>query len=103
MVEDYSVGSRMDIKEKSKYSLGTINKALAVLDLFKKNKTLGITEIANKLRIGKSNIFRIVVTLEHWGYLEKTQSQKYCLGTTLVCLGNLVLERQELPSPFCKN
>jgi len=80
----------------AKYFLGTINKAMTVLNLFRNFQTLGITEIANKLSIGKSNVFRIVITLEHWGYLEKTQEQKYRLGTTLAYLGNLVLERQEI-------
>jgi DNA-binding IclR family transcriptional regulator len=80
----------------SKYFLGTINKALSVLDLFKKHTTLGITDIARNLSIGKSNAFRLVITLEYWGYLEKTQEQKYRLGTTLAYLGNLVLERQEI-------
>jgi len=83
---------------KSKYLLGTINKAMVVLNLFKNHKTLGITEIARKLSMDKSGIFRIVITLEHWGFLEKTGEQKYRLGTTLAYLGNLALERQEIIS-----
>ena len=79
-----------------KYFLGTINKTLAVLDLFRKDDVLGITEIAKKLSIGKSNVFRIVITLEHWGYLEKNANGKYRLGVALAYLGNLVLERQEI-------
>ena len=82
--------------EKRKYSLGTVNKALTVLDLFRKHKSLGVTEISKYLSITKSNAFRIVITLEYWGYLEKTADQKYCLGIALAFLGNLVLERQEI-------
>jgi len=86
----------MKNKEKSRYFLSTIGKALSVFDLFRENEALGITEIAHKLSMGKSNVFRIVITLEHWGYLEKTQEQKYRLGTTLAYFGNLVLERQQI-------
>jgi DNA-binding IclR family transcriptional regulator len=46
----------------------------------------------------KSTIFRIVITLEHWGLLEKTRSQKYKLGTKFIYFGNLVIERQEIVS-----
>jgi DNA-binding IclR family transcriptional regulator len=88
----------MNEKENTKYHLGTVSKALQVLDLFKKEKVLGITEIGRKLSIAKSNIFRIVITLEHWGYLEKTEDQKYKLGTAFAFFGNLVLERQEIIS-----
>ena len=84
------------MQEKRKYSLGTVNKAMAVLDLFKSYKTLGITEISKYLSMNKSNAYRIVITLEDWGYLEKTAGQKYCLGIALAFLGTLVLERQEI-------
>jgi DNA-binding IclR family transcriptional regulator len=93
------------MSDNTKYFLGTLNKALSLLDLYKEHEELGITEIGQLLSLGKSNVFRIVITLEHWGYLEKTGGLKYRLGTTIAYLGSLVLERQELIAiarPFLK-
>jgi DNA-binding IclR family transcriptional regulator len=93
------------VPDNTKYFLGTLNKALALLELYKEHEELGITEIGQLLSLGKSNVFRIVITLEHWGYLEKTSGPKYKLGTNIAYLGTLVLERQEIiviARPFLK-
>jgi DNA-binding IclR family transcriptional regulator len=79
-----------------KYFLGTLTKALALLDLFKKHEELGLTEMSQHLSLSKSNVYRIVITLEHNGYLAKTKDLKYKLGTKLFYLGRLVLDRQKL-------
>jgi DNA-binding IclR family transcriptional regulator len=71
---------------------------LAVLDLFVAHKELGLTEISRLLSLDKSNVFRIAITLENGGFIEKTQNVKYKLGTKLLYLGNLVQERQEIVS-----
>jgi DNA-binding IclR family transcriptional regulator len=79
-----------------KYFLGTLTKTFALLDLFKSHEELGLTEMSQYLSLSKSNVYRIVITLEHGGYLAKTKDIKYKLGTKLFYLGRLVLDRQEL-------
>jgi DNA-binding IclR family transcriptional regulator len=79
-----------------KYFLGTLTKAFALLDLFKTHEELGLTEMSQHLSLSKSNVYRIVITMEHDGYLAKTKDLKYKLGTKLFYLGRLVLDRQEL-------
>ena len=88
-----------------KYFLGTLTKTLSLLELFREHDNLGLTEISHYLSLSKSNVYRIVITLEHWGYLEKTKDLKYKLGTKLLLLGSLVLDRQEIipiARPFIK-
>jgi DNA-binding IclR family transcriptional regulator len=79
-----------------KYFLGTLTKTLALLDLFKNHEELGLTEMSQHLSLSKSNVYRIVITLEHSGYLAKTRELKYKLGTKFFYMGRLVLDRQEL-------
>ncbi len=84
------------MSENEKYFLGTLNKALALLELFANKEELGISEMGRALSLGKSNIFRIVITLEHWGLLEKTAESRYRLGSRFAYFGTLVLERQNI-------
>jgi DNA-binding IclR family transcriptional regulator len=84
------------MSDHSKYFLGTLSKTMALLELFRNHHEMGLTEMGQHLALSKSNVYRIVITLEHWGYLEKTKNLKYKLGTKLFYLGRLVLDRQEL-------
>jgi len=82
--------------DNEKYFLGTLNKALALLELFSDKEELGISEMGRALSLGKSNVFRIVITLEHWGFLEKTTDSRYRLGSRFAYFGTLVLDRQDI-------
>jgi len=84
------------MSENEKYLLGTLNKALALIELFSESRELGISEMGRALSLGKSNVFRLVITLEHWGFLEKTPESRYRLGSRFAYFGTLVLERQDL-------
>ena len=54
------------------------------------NGGLGISELSNKLGIGKSTIHRIVDTLLAYGVVEKSpEGSKYCLGWKLFEIRNL--------------
>jgi IclR family KDG regulon transcriptional repressor len=82
--------------DNDRYLLGTLNKAFSLIELFSKHAELGISEIGRARSLSKSNTFRLVLTLQHWGFLEKTPDSRYRLGTRFVYFGTLVLQRQDL-------
>ncbi len=68
--------------------VNTVHKAVRILEILGKGKTLGITELSKELEIPKSSAYNILQTLESEGFVEKNiDTLKYNLGTTLVELG----------------
>jgi len=56
---------------------------------------LGVTELANKLDINKSTIYRFVATLEEEGYLKKNEStQQYQFGLGMFELASKVVNQK---------
>ena|SRR5690625_2539799 len=56
---------------------------------------LGVTELANKLDINKSTVYRFVATLEEEGYLKKNQStQQYQFGLGMFELASKVVNKK---------
>lgn len=64
----------------------SLQKALSVLECFTRdNPSLGVSEIARMLDMGKSNVHNILSTLEASGYIRKNhESDKYELGYKLL-------------------
>ena len=64
----------------------SLQKALSVLECFTAdNPSLGVSEIARMLDMGKSNVHNILTTLEAAGYIKKNhESEKYELGYKLL-------------------
>ena len=63
-------------------------KALDVLDLLMDKGVAGVTEISKDLNLNKNNVFRILVTLEEHGLVEKDEdTEKYKLSTGCIDLG----------------
>ena len=54
-----------------KYAVGTIQKGINVLNLFKINSKLSFTDIQKTLKYNKSTLFRILHTLEKNNFLSK--------------------------------
>jgi len=67
----------------------SIKRASDILGIFiQEKKTMGITDFASRLKIPKTTISSIVLTLEALGYLEKDHiTSKYRLGPALFQLG----------------
>ncbi|MBF7097828.1 IclR family transcriptional regulator [Alkalibacter mobilis] len=64
-----------DVKVKS------LEKAMKILECFSVNTPeLGITQIAEKLDLSKSNVHNIVSTFAQMGYLEQQPNGKYSMG-----------------------
>ena len=65
--------------------VSSLAKALRVLDCFSvEQPELGVTEISEKLGIGKSNAHNIISTYCQTGYLRQLPNRKYTLGYRLL-------------------
>lgn len=83
-----------------KYPVQTLEKSIEVIEVLATdgfNGGLGISELSNKLGIGKSTIHRILDTLLAYNFVEKCpESSKYRLGWKLFEVGNLVPQQRNL-------
>jgi IclR family KDG regulon transcriptional repressor len=76
-------------KAKSEYSIQTVSNALRLLETFRGEQELGVTELSLQLGLHKNNVFRLLATLEQRGYIEQCpKSERYRLGVSCVELGN---------------
>jgi DNA-binding IclR family transcriptional regulator len=70
-------------------SVAVIERVADILEsLSESDHELGITEMSQRLGLGKSTVYRLVTTLVKRNYLEKNPlNQKYRLGSTILRLG----------------
>ncbi len=85
----------------------SVSRALDIIALISMKKGgLGVTEIANKMDINKSSVFRILSTLVQYGYVEQDeQSSRYKLGYKFLELSSKLLDSIDLreeANPFLK-
>ena len=59
-------------KQKSEYSIQTVTNALKLLEAFRDEEELGVTELSCRLDLHKNNVFRLLATLELQGYIEQS-------------------------------
>ena len=75
----------------------SLEKTLDVLDLLMAKGTAGVTEISRELGLNKNNVFRILVTLEEHGLVEKEEeTDKYKLSVGSVALGYGFIQKHPL-------
>ena len=75
-------------RPKSDYMIHTVRNALRVLEEFRDEAELGVTELARRLGLHKNNVFRILATLEQQGYVEQVgENEAYRLGVRCLELG----------------
>jgi DNA-binding IclR family transcriptional regulator len=75
-------------RSKSDYVIHTVRNALRVLEAFRDEVELGVTELARRLNLHKNNVFRILATLEQQGYVEQVgENEAYRLGVRCLELG----------------
>jgi IclR family KDG regulon transcriptional repressor len=84
-------------REKGNYTIQSVSHALDILESFTKTEDeLGVTELSKKLGLHKNNVFRLLATLEHRGYIEQnTASENYRLGPKTLQLGSIFIEQRE--------
>jgi len=84
-------------KQKSEYAIQTVVNALKLLEAFRDEEELGVTELSRRLELHKNNVFRLLATLELQGYIEQSaSSDRYRLGTRCLELGQAFLHNRRL-------
>ena len=87
----------MERKSRNSIQVQSVARAAEIIRCFRSSPELGISEIAQELRLNRSTVFGLVNTLVSYGYLEQNErNKKYRLGITLFELGNLVLSRIDI-------
>lgn len=76
----------------------SVDRALQIIDFFTGPQAeLGITEIAERMGLGKSTVYGLVNTLLKAGYLEQNpENKRYRLGLRLFELGSIVQSRMDV-------
>src|SRR5712692_8360274 len=95
---------RLGVEPASRPSNGTeapyvrvIGKAVAALDMFLDgNRELTLTELARRLRMSRSTVHRLMVTMQQHRLVERTETGTYRLGIHLFRLGSAVDVRASL-------
>src|SRR5207245_3507550 len=82
----------------AKARLSSVANAIRLLTSFSgEEDELGITTLANRLRLAKSTVHRLAATLTGAGFLEQnSETGKYRLGVALFELGALVRRRMDV-------
>jgi DNA-binding IclR family transcriptional regulator len=72
-----------------KYIVPGLQRGLQILRAFTRDRPeIGAPEIAKKLNIPRSTVFRLMQTLEHMGFLERVEkSNDYRLGAAVLSIG----------------
>ncbi|WP_419961979.1 IclR family transcriptional regulator [Psychrobacillus sp. BM2] len=74
----------------------TVVRSMDVLNLFLENQELTFQEIIELSMIPKTSVYRMLLTLEEMGFVEKGSDSKYRLGLLFLTYGNLVASRLNL-------
>jgi IclR family KDG regulon transcriptional repressor len=84
-------------REKANYTIQSVSHALDILESFTRTEDeLGVTELSKRLGLHKNNVFRLLATLEHRGYIEQNKStENYRLGAKTLQLGAIFIEQRE--------
>jgi len=82
-------------KEKETYVIKAVSHALDLLEQFFGNEDeLGVTELSNRLKLHKNNVFRLLATLETRGYIEQNkETDNYRLGLKTLELGQTFISQ----------
>jgi IclR family KDG regulon transcriptional repressor len=84
-------------KPKGDYAIQTVVNAMRLLEAFRDEEELGVTELSRRLSLHKNNVFRLLATLEQQGYIEQSAaSDRYRLGVETLELGQAFLRGRTL-------
>lgn len=77
------------------YLLGSLHKGLEVIDCFTRKPSWTLAELVGALDQSKATLFRILYTLESFGYVHK-EGVRYSLGLRFRTLGSAAVQREQL-------
>jgi DNA-binding IclR family transcriptional regulator len=79
------------------YLLASLHRGLEVLDCFAERETWTLSDLAAHLNQNKATVFRVLHTLEGFGYLAKDAATgRYALGLRLQALGAAAMRNEQL-------
>ncbi|MGE1062457.1 IclR family transcriptional regulator [Megasphaera paucivorans] len=83
-----------------KFYVQSIQRALKIIDEIGKNNSrgLGLSELAGKLTLPVSTVYRIIQNLVSWDYVRERENGNYVLGFALLYMGNIICETLNIPS-----
>src|SRR5512143_3084238 len=84
-------------REKENYTIQSVSHALDILESFTMTEDeLGVTVLSKRLGLHKNNVFRLLATLEHRGYIEQNKlTENYRLGPKTLQIGAIFFEQRE--------
>lgn len=84
-------------REKANYTIQSVSHALDILESFTRTEDeLGVTELSKRLGLHKNNVFRLLATLEHRGYIDQNKTtENYRLGPKTLQIGSIFIEQRE--------
>jgi DNA-binding IclR family transcriptional regulator len=84
-------------RAKSDYSIQTVTNALALLEAFENEASLGVSELSRRLALHKNNVFRLLATLEERGFVEQEPGgDRYRLSLRCLELGGAFVRSRRL-------
>jgi IclR family KDG regulon transcriptional repressor len=76
------------------YAAPAVEAALSILETLGAVHQMGVTDLANKLNLSKSSVYRLLATLVRCGYVEKNpQNDRYQLTYRLFAVGSPAADR----------
>jgi DNA-binding IclR family transcriptional regulator len=76
--------------------IGTLGKALDVIDeMARSQEPVGISELSRRLELTKNQVFRVLKTLEEYGYVHQI-GERYQLGLKFIEVGRKILGQNDL-------
>ena len=81
---------------KDKNILSSLNRALKIMDLLSVRSNMGVTEISRITGYDKSSVYKMLYTMQHRGYVTKTEDARYSLSSKLSANGGQALARQNV-------
>jgi len=86
----------MKWKEKTDYTIKAVARALKVLEELVNcgEREMGVSELARRVNLEKNNVFRVLATLQLYGYVEQNkETENYTLGSKCLLLGEAYLRK----------
>ena len=78
----------MNEPRSGKYSVPVVHSTFRILEELSRAEALGVSELAERTRIPKSTVFRILNTLHDMGYLVRDSERNYTVSLALAQLGS---------------
>lgn len=78
------------------YLVGVLKKAIEVIEAISEKKELSIADLVEILGQDRNAVNRIVLTLQHLGYLHRLENKKYTLTLKLFQIGSSALDQARI-------